>query len=225
VGWTNRTDGRSSFAGYRIQKDLVMESRRLTHELASRGQAVWLSPKGEETLPFTFWSVWAETSAAPAGWDYAAQCAKWDRIPPPPLDLGRYVRFINIRRSTAQAEARPAASTQHRAASPPAPGGAPQPAAVAVAPPRAGGPQEAPAQGRRRRRPKPTSLISYVPPQKPKRSAPAPGRFPSTASQPPLPYPTPAAGSPEPNRSDSDHQPDLHAIDAAVDDDSHGVSD
>ena len=228
VGWTNRTDGRASFSGYRVQKDLVMESRRLTHELATRGQAIWLSPKDEETLPFPFWSLWAETSAAPAGWDYASQCARWDRVPPPPLDLGRYVRFVNIRRSAAQGVAPPDAPAPHRnhAAPAPVPDATSQPAAETPSPaPGTGGPQEAPAQGRRRRRPtlQPTSLISYVPPRKPKRGTPEPGRQPSTASQPPLPYPPPTASQPELSGIDGDQPRDTHTIATAFDQDGDGT--
>jgi len=230
VGWTNRTDGRASFSGYRVQKDLVMESRRLTHELASRGQAIWLSPKGEVTLPFVFWSLWAEPNAAPAGWDYASQCAKWDRTPPPPLDLGRYVRFVNIRRSAAQAEAPPGAPAQHRnrPAPVPAPGPVAQPAAETRPPtPETAGPQGAPTQGRRRRRPKPepTSLISYVPPRNRQRDTSKPGRQPSSASQPPLPYPAPTASQPELNGADDHQLLDAHTTDTAFVQDDEGVPD
>lgn len=230
VGWTNRTDGRASFSGYRVQKDLVMESRRLTHELASRGQAIWLSPKGEETLPFPFWSLWAETSAAPSGWDYAAQCARWDRTPPPPLDLGRYVRFVNIRRSATQGETPPGAPTQHhnRVAPAPVPGAVVEPTTRTPSPALGpDDPREAPAQGRRRRRPtpQPTSLISYVPPRKPKRGAAEPGRRPSTASQPPLPYPTPTASQPEPSGAGDGQLLDAHTIDATSDQDGDGLPD
>jgi hypothetical protein len=225
LGWTHRTDGRSSFSGYRVQKDLVMESRRLTHELASRGQAIWLSPKSEETLPFPFWSLWAETSAAPAGWDYARECARWDRTPPPPLDLGRYVRFINIRRSAAQGEAPTGASEPNRAAPAPVAGAVARPAAEALPPSGTGGPQEAPTQGRRRRRPKPqpTSLISYVPPREPRRGAHQPSRQPSVASQPPASSPTPIAGQPEPSSADGDQLLDAH--DTALDRDGNGPPD
>jgi hypothetical protein len=232
VGWTNRTDGRASFSGYRVQKDLVMESRRLTHELASRGQAMWLSPKGGDTLPFPFWSLWAETSAAPAGWDYASQCARWDRIPPPPLDLWRYVRFVNIRRSAAQGEASP--SVQHRnrgpahPASAPVPGAVAQPAAETPLPtPGAGGAQGAPAQGRRRRRPtpQPTSLISYVPPRNPQRSAPEAARQPSSAPQPSPALAPPRASQLELNGLDDDQRLDAHAIDTAFDKDGDGIPD
>jgi hypothetical protein len=199
LGWTHRSDGRASFSGYRLQKDLVMESRRLTHELAPRGQAMWLSPKGEEVLPFPFWSLWADTTAAPGGWDYVSQCARWDRVPPPPLDLGRFVRLVNIRRSAAEAERSPGASAPHAGRPAPAPAQGPvaQPAETPSLAPE-------PAQGRRRRRPRPqpTSLISYVPPEKPKRGASEPGRSPSTVSQPPLPYPAPAASQPESDGAD-----------------------
>jgi hypothetical protein len=232
VGWTNRTDGRASFSGYRVQKDLVMESRRLTHELAPRGQAIWLSPKGGDTLPFPFWSLWAETSAAPAGWNYASQCARWDRIPPPPLDLWRYVRFVNIRRSAAQGEALP--SVQHRnrgpahPASAPVPGAVAQPAAETPLPtPGAGGAQEAPAQGRRRRRstPQPTSLISYVPPRNPQRSAPEAARQPSSAQQPPAALAPPRPSQLELNGLDDDQLLDAHTIETAFDQDGDGIPD
>lgn len=175
MGWTNRTDGRASFAGYRIQKDLVMESRQLTHELASRGHMMWLSPKGARTMPFTLWSLWAQTNAAPTGWDYASHCARWDREPPPPLDLGRYVRLVNIRRSE-QAEAGANGAGRNRTAGD---NGAAAP--TAPSPRRAGGPGGATPQpgttpaststsgARRRRRgqPQPTTLISYVRPGAP----------------------------------------------------------
>lgn len=199
-----------------------MESRRLTHELVSRGQAIWLSPKDDETLPFPFWSVWAETNAAPIGWDYASECARWDRIPPPPLDLGRYVRFVNIRRSAAQGEAPPSGAAQHpnRAAPAPVPAAVTQPPAEPPSPaPGTFAPQEAPAQGRRRRQPtpQPTSLISYVAPRRSKRGTPEPGRQSSTASQPPLPYPTPTPGRREPIGADGDQPPDMHTTDTAFD--------
>ncbi len=51
TGPTKPTDGRVAFSGYRLRNDLVMESR-LTHELAARRPATWLSPKDGEIPPF-----------------------------------------------------------------------------------------------------------------------------------------------------------------------------
>src|SRR5207247_977411 len=129
----------------------------------------------------------------PAGWDYASQCAKWDRTPPPPLDLGRYVRLINIRRSAAQSEAAPSAPEHHGTGAPLPPARAPMrgtgaPPATGQVPPTPGAapPHGAPEPGRRKRRapPKPTSLISYVPPQARQPSSEI-GRKPLAPSPPP----------------------------------------
>ncbi|MGH7391524.1 MAG: type IV secretory system conjugative DNA transfer family protein [Candidatus Rokuibacteriota bacterium] len=235
VGWTNRTDDRASFSGYRVQKDLVMESRRLTHELASRGQAMWLSPKGGDTLPFPFWSLWAETSVAPAGWDYASQCARWDRIPPPPLDLWRYVRFVNIRRSAAQGEAPSGVQPQRRGhgSAQPAPAAVPgavaQPAAESRSPTAdTEAPQGAPSRGRRRRRPtpQPTSLISYVSPHTRQSGTPEARRQPSAAPPPPPPgLATPRVSQLELSGLDDDQHLDAHATEAALDQDGDGIPD
>jgi hypothetical protein len=251
VGWTNRTDGRAAFTGYRVQKDVVMESRLLTHELPLKGQAVWLSPKDGSTLPFTLWTHWADTRDAPGGWDYAAQCARWDRTPPAPLDLGSHVRYVNLRRSEQQgagATPTPPRNGQGPRTTAPVPSAVGQPRGATPAPrdagpqtpaaPRPAQPSDAssagnpgmPAPGRRRRRtPEPTSLISYAHPtagqaqQGPRRPTVA-APEPGTSPATPSGRPAPPAPGHGPGAGDSDAL-EPHILDAALDNDGDGVPD
>jgi hypothetical protein len=155
---------RAAFVGYQTRKDSLLESRVLTHEIASRGEAVWLSSRQDDSLPFRFRTAWAATDEAPHQWDYRRRCPQWSWTPPPMLDLGRRVRERTLSQT---------AGAGAQAAAPPAPAGQGIPGAGA---PEASTPSPgADGAARRRRRGQPRSVVFAPPLATPPRPPASPG--------------------------------------------------
>jgi hypothetical protein len=132
LGLSSESRTRARFSGYRVARDAVLESRVLTHELASRGEAVWLSTKDADRHPFRFRAVWAEAAEAPRHWNYRAACPQWSFEPPPMLELGAWVRM----RQMAQGDGRAAGEPPAAPAPQPPPGAASRAPATAAGTPR-----------------------------------------------------------------------------------------
>lgn len=160
LGLSNESRQRAAFHGWRVQKDRLLESRALTHELAQRGEAYWLSAK-DGAAPFRFRAVWSDTADAPQQWPYWERCARWSPHPPRLLNLGVEVRARQLRQSAPGTPAETGAA-QGRPSEP-----APAPAAAlagsASRPPQPGA-EGRPGAPRRRPRRGPPPGLAFTPP-------------------------------------------------------------